>query len=1445
MKRNPNSFRKIRRIAVVTFLSLTLLLGLLLLPATQTFLAKRTASSFAQRFDTQLLLGKVFISPSGYATLKDILALDHKQDTLIYIGSLDVPALRLRAVLLGDSNLGKVSLRNVTTNIVTYKDDEKSNMDIFFDRLKSNAKVKKSKTTFNVSQVSLTKSSLLITNQNNSKEPLVFSNLNADIQNFEIIDSVIQADISHIDTQTNFRNIDITSISGHYMFSPTKMELSNANVQTPSSIVNAEIQLNYPKSGLKFFTEVVKLNVDVKNATIGDSEVSEILSDWHQGSIDFNGKFQGTLRDFTLTDARVQREKTDLKFSLIGQDVFDKSKRKISGLWNLKTTEATRFIPKGITEKDIKRISEAGLISSKGDLILKNDVWQTSTNLNTSFGKLDVKATYVSNTSSPSYTLKLISDSFDVGTFSSIQTLGTSGLDITLSGTGLVSEALEAQASGTLTNFIYRDYTYDKVFLSGKINPKQFNGTLNIYDDALDLELTGDIDFAAAIRNFSFTSTIHSADFSALGWIPESITGDFSGNVDLALQGNTIDEMIGDLYIEQGKLTTPKKTHVFSNVAAQSRLINGLRVINLSSDDVASGLVIGKFKPSDLTKLIQNALGSQYENYIPKKVDSGQYADFNFNIKGKIARALFGEDIAIDDNTFVKGKVNAEKNLLKINIRSPQIRIKNTILTNANLQIDTKNPLYHSLLTIEDLNSSQTHFTNIQWINSKVNDKLYGRVEFSGVKSSDVINEFNTSFTINEKAEFQFKIHSADFYFNNKRWNLGEKSSPLLSLKNKNKFNLSSITLFNGVSSISAEASKNGQDSFSLDLNFEQVDLGDVLSFKRNKWAGIVDGSLKIQQTPSGYNGNSNLKIDNLILNDIPLGNAYLRLKSQQRKQNYKLDFRLLENSSEVIHAKGTVGLEDFTPIWNIDATFKNYSLAVLHGLTKDVFSPFGGKASGKLKFISKENTLLQKGVLYVDDLTLGVPYLNTTYAFEKVVPFVFEPNTITVSNAGFSSGENQYGYLDGILQHSSFSDWRMKMDIKADNLNVLATEFTEEALYYGNAYLSGSARLYGPFSNLNIDVVGQTAQNTNLFIPIQYDTAIGDVSFINFISKKTTDEAIAYQTEKVEGLQLDFDLDITPDAEVEIVVDPETKSALRGRGAGNLLLEIDTAGSFAVWGDFIALEGAYNFKNLGLIDKNFRLRPGGTIVWEGDPYGAQINMQAVYEVPGGANPAIILEGDNISQKIDTEVSINLFGDLLNPETPTFEIDFPNASSVMKNELNYRLNDEERRQLQAISLLSQGAFINEVSLAAISSQTLTNNLFQKASGVFDNLFANENDQLNLSLDYLQGDRNAAASIQNRDRLGVSLSTNINERVLIDGKVGVPVGSEEETTIIGDVKLEFLLNKQGTLRARVFNRENEFQYFGDELGYTQGLGLNYQVRFDSFDDLIRKLIKKKN
>ena len=68
---------------------------------------------------------------------------------------------------------------------------------------------------------------------------------------------------------------------------------------------------------------------------------------------------------------------------------------------------------------------------------------------------------------------------------------------------------------------------------------------------------------------------------------------------------------------------------------------------------------------------------------------------------------------------------------------------------------------------------------------------------------------------------------------------------------------------------------------------------------------------------------------------------------------------------------------------------------------------------------------------------------------------------------------------------------------------------------------------------------------------------------------------------------------------------------------------------------------------------------------------------------------------------------------------------------------------------------------------------------------------------------------------------------------------------EETLIVGDVQIDFILNQDGSLKAKVFNKENEFRYIGDELGYTQGVGLSYDVDFETFSELLSIIIKRKN
>jgi hypothetical protein len=120
------------------------------------------------------------------------------------------------------------------------------------------------------------------------------------------------------------------------------------------------------------------------------------------------------------------------------------------------------------------------------------------------------------------------------------------------------------------------------------------------------------------------------------------------------------------------------------------------------------------------------------------------------------------------------------------------------------------------------------------------------------------------------------------------------------------------------------------------------------------------------------------------------------------------------------------------------------------------------------------------------------------------------------------------------------------------------------------------------------------------------------------------------------------------------------------------------------MWGDFLTTEGEYNFKYGGVIDKKFTVLPGGSINWEGDPLTADVNIQAMYSLY--ANPSALLDNAPITRKIETNVIVKLSESLLQPQLD-YEISFPSANSIINSELQYRLEDKNKRELQALSLL--------------------------------------------------------------------------------------------------------------------------------------------------------------
>ena len=634
-----------------------------------------------------------------------------------------------------------------------------------------------------------------------------------------------------------------------------------------------------------------------------------------------------------------------------------------------------------------------------------------------------------------------------------------------------------------------------------------------------------------------------------------------------------------------------------------------------------------------------------------------------------------------------------------------------------------------------------------------------------------------------------------------------------------------------------------------IDLNFELSNLfiQNFFEINKNPISGNIESKINLKRSETNRTLSIDASINNINIKEYEIGNLEINAFGNTDFDSYSVDLKLLNNENITLESEGTVIAINEKPNLDLDLNFNDFDISFIEKVGSNTLNEISSSISGQVNLWGAYDNIQHNGMLILNNSKFSIPYLNIEYIIDDNSEITFFNQNIEIKDMTISDSDtNSTSSLNGKISHSDYRDWNLDLVFDSDRLFIINKEFDESEKFYGKAFIDGEISVFGPTNQISLNINAETESGTNITIPRNQSYSIENLSFIEFndlnnTNGKSKSSQVDNVKSKSKSFDLEIDLTLNNNAKVDITIDQETGSYISGSGNGNFFMEIDSEGEFNIYGDFVTSEGEYNFKDLALIDKKFRLNEGGSITWDGDPLDAQMNISAIYEVPGGANPALLLDNPNFNKKIPTDLEIKLTGNLTKPNSPDFDIYFPNTSSTVTSEINYKLNDPEVRQLQAISLLTQGIFINEVS---VSIEGLTNNIYEKVSDVFSELLGGSQGPLKVGLNYLQGDKSEILDIKTEDRFGVTLSTEISDNILFNGKIGVPIGGIEETLIIGDVQIEFILNDDGSLKAKVFNRENEFRYIGDKLGYTQGVGITYQVDFQTFRNLLSKLIEKK-
>ncbi len=966
-----------------------------------------------------------------------------------------------------------------------------------------------------------------------------------------------------------------------------------------------------------------------------------------------------------------------------------------------------------------------------------------------------------------------------------------------------------------------------------------YKGYFNSNDPNLKMDFDGIIDLSLTAKKYDFKAQIDYADLYVLNLVDNDSVSIFKGNISFKADGNSIDDIAGILNIKDVSYQNSKNAYFFEDFEVVSSFDSErVRTIDINSPDIITGQIVGKYKVNQLQKMVENALGSLYANYSPNKLDKGQFLDFDLTIYDKIVE-VFVPDVKISENTKLEGKINGDEGRFVFDFTSPNIIAYENIIENIKIDIDNKNPLYNAYITVDSIKNSTYKIADFNLINVTLNDTLFVRSEFKGGPKSQDSYDLNLYHTINEEKQSILGFKKSEIKFKDYLWfiNEGENNdNKIVFDKNFKNFNFEKLSLSHNDQKIDFFGTMRDSTYKDFKLSFDDVDLNKVTpTLDSLDFGGKINGNITYKQSKNLYEPISNITIDSLKINKFLLGDLDFRIEGNENFNEFKVNSSLKQDGDERFFLDGDINFVGDQSTLDLVAGFEKFNLAPFGSLLGNVLSDVRGNATGRTTIEGSLTEPEIDGRLYLNDAGMRVPYLNVDYDFEKnaivdLTEHQFSLRKIEVTDTKYKTK----GVIDGTIKHDKLGDWGLDLHLISDNILALDTKDSDDAYYYGTAFMKGKASITGSIDALNIKVAGESEKGTSIKIPVNDDEDIGDNSFINFMTVEEFQKSLTENKSKenrYQGIELEFDFDIDTDAEIEIILNRETGHAMKGTGVGSMFMEINTLGKFQMNGDFIVQEGQYNFKYGGIIDKKFSVDKGGTIRWDGDPMNAVLDLKATYKTM--ANPAVLVESASFNRKVDTNVTILLNGNLSNPQ-PDFNIDFPTVSSVLKSEIDYKLQDKDTRQTQAFALMATGSFVTAES----TGNAAYGSLIEGASSIINGLFADQDSNLQLGLDYSQGNRLTDIS----DRVGVTMNTRINDRITINGKVGVPVGGVTETVIVGNLEVLIQINEDGTLNAHVFNRENDINYVGEGIGYTQGLGITYNVEFDTFKEMMQKIFR---
>lgn len=1429
------------------------------------------AEELSDLLNTRVTIGRINIGLLNRIIIDDVLLDDQDEQEMLKVTRLSAK-FDIMPFFKGKISISSVQLFGFNINLQKKTPDSPPNFKFVLDAFASNDTVKKDNSLdLRINSILIRRGRMAYHVLSEEETPGKFNAKHVQLQN--IIANISLKALSKDSINLGIKRLSLDEkVSG---FSLKKMSLKLVANSRQTSIDNFAIEL--PETSLKLdtihliydslkafdrFTEQVRFSFRTLPSQITLKDISPFLPalSHFKEPISLDMEVKGTVNQLTCSHLEITADNRQfrLKGDVALQDLSHPQDAYVFGTLSelTATTRGVGFLVRNLSHdyNGVPPVLERlGNVSFRGEVSGYFTDIVTYGQLHTDLGgvNMDLKLSSDKSKGLFAYSGAVKTTDYKLGKLLANEQLGEITFNLDVHGRHVTDRLPVVELKGLIASVDYSRYRYENITLDGEYKQGGFNGKVALDDPNGSIYLNGDVNVSSRIPTFNFQAIINKLRPHDLNLTSKYPDTEFSLKLRANFTGGSVDEMIGEINVDSLEFMSPEKQYFMNNMNIRASKQNNENQLRLTSEFLTAS-VEGKFQYHTLPASILNIMRKYVPSLIlPPKKPIETHNNFQFDIhiyNTDILSTIFDIPLTVYTHSTLKGYFNDPLQRLRVEGYFPRLQYKNNFIESG--MILCENPSDHIRARVRLTNLKKKGAVNLSLdaqakddnISTTLNWGNSAAVTYSGQLAA--VAKFLRTEGEKPLLKAMVEVKPTDIILNDTLWQIHPSQVVVDSGKvDVNNFYFSHQDRY---VRINGRLSDNPQDSVKVDLKdinmgyvFDIASISDDVNFE-----GDATGTAYASGVFKKPVMNTRLFIKNFSLNQGRLGDLNIYGEWDNENRGIRLDASIKDISTTPSRVTGII--HPLKPESGLDLNIEanELNLKFLEHYMKSIANDIKGRATGKVHFYGKFKGLNLDGAV-MTDASMNFDILNTHFAIKDTI--LLAPTGLTFNNIHISDMEGHSGRMNGYLHFQHFKNLNYRFEIQANNMLVMNTKESTDMPFYGTVYGTGNA-----IQGLDVNVAMTTNRNS-IFTYINGSVASATSNqFIKFVDKtprrtiQDSIQIISYyeqlqqkrqeaEEEQKTDIRLNILVDATPDATMKIIMDPVAGDYISGKGTGNIRTEFYNKGDVKMFGSYQINQGVYKFSLQEVIRKDFVIKNGSTITFNGAPLDANLDIQASYTVNSASlNDLIPEESSSIIQQPNVKVNciMNLSGILVRP-TIKLGIELPNERDEVQTLVRNYISTEEQMNMQILYLLGIGKFYTEDARNNQNSNVMSSVLSSTLSGQLNNALSQvfETNNWNIGTNLSTGDKGWT----DMEVEGILSGQLLNNRLLINGNFGYRDNPMANTNFVGDFEAEWLINRSGDIRLKAYNETNDRYYTKTNLT-TQGVGIMYKKDFNKWSDL---------